>query len=233
MRVEALKCNYEKVLKEIKVACENVGRSPDEITIVAVTKNVDVNTMMLAHSVGMKHFGENRAQELRDKYPELEDLDVTWHFIGRIQTNKVKYFVPICEYVHSLWRIEEAKEIQKRADKLGKNIKIFVEVNITGESTKAGLNEVELKGFLKELRVYDRLEIIGLMTMAPYVENPEEVRWVFRRLKEKLNELKNLNGGNIKLEHLSMGMSNDYRIAVEEGATFVRIGTAIFRGGEK
>ena len=92
---------------------------------------------------------------------------------------------------------------------------------------------MELKGFLKELRVYDRLEIIGLMTMAPYVENPEEVRWVFRRLREKLNELKNLNGGNIKLEHLSMGMSNDYRIAVEEGATFVRIGTAIFRGGEK
>ncbi len=220
-----MKERLESVLKRIESAAKRAGRDPNEITLVAVSKNFPADAVKEAHSLGLRNFGENRAQELKGKYEELRDLDITWHFIGRIQTNKVKYFVPIADYVHSVWRKEELDEIEKRASKIDKTMKIFIEMNISGEESKAGIKEDEIRDFLKIANGYDHVEVIGLMTMAPFVENPEDIRWVFRRLREIRDEM---SKDFPSLKDLSMGMSNDFEVAVEEGATFVRIGTAIF-----
>lgn len=215
----------ERVLRRIEGVAKRSGRDPNDITLVAVSKNFPADAVKEAYSLGIRNFGENRAQELREKYEELKDLNITWHFIGRIQTNKVKYFVQIAEYVHSVWRKEELDEIEKRASKIGKVMKIFVEMNISGEESKAGIRESEISDFLKLVNNYKHIKIIGLMTMAPLVEDPEEIRWVFRRLRKIRDEM---SKEFPSLKELSMGMSNDFEVAIEEGATFVRIGTAIF-----
>ena len=220
-----LKERIERVLERIEKACERSGRSPREVRLVAVTKTFPAEIVREAFELGLKEFGENRAQELREKYEKLKDLDITWHFIGRIQTNKVKYFVPIADYVHSVWREVEIDEIEKRAAKLGKKMKVFIEVNVSGEETKAGVRSEELREIVKYASSKDHIEVIGLMTMAPFVENPEEVRWVFRRLRELRDEI---SEEFPSVKELSMGMSNDFEVAIEEGATFVRIGSAIF-----
>lgn len=227
---EGLERRYREVKKRIARAAERAGRSASEITLVAVTKNVPAEVIRQAAGLGMSHFGENRAQELRDKYRQLGDLDVAWHFIGRIQTNKVRYFVPICRYVHSVWRLEEIEEIQKRADRLDKSIYAFVEVNVSGEESKAGLRPQEVRDFLSGLTAYDRVRFIGLMTMAPFTDDEELVRSVFRRLRELRDHLSQYDTSNVEIRELSMGMSSDFEIAVEEGATYLRIGSAIFKG---
>ena len=220
-----LKERIERVLERIERACERAGRSPSEIRLVAVTKTFPAEIVREAFELGLREFGENRAQELREKYEKLKDLDITWHFIGRIQTNKVKYFVPIADYVHSVWREVEIDEIEKRAAKIGKKMKVFIEVNVSGEETKAGVDPKDLKRIVEYASSKDHIEVIGLMTMAPFVENPEEVRWVFRKLRELRDEISREFPG---VKELSMGMSNDFEVAIEEGATFVRIGSAIF-----
>ncbi len=215
----------ERVLRRIEDAAKRSGRDPKDITLVAVSKNFPAEVVKEAYSLGLRNFGENRAQELKEKFEELKDLSITWHFIGRIQTNKVKYFVPIAEYVHSVWRKEELDEIEKRASKIDKIMKIFIEMNISGEESKAGIREDEISSFLKLAKGYKHIEVIGLMTMAPFVKDPEEVRWVFKKLREIRDEM---SKDFPSLKELSMGMSNDFEVAIEEGATFVRIGTAIF-----
>ncbi len=215
----------ESVLKRIESAAKRARRDPGEITLVAVSKNFPADAVKEAYSLGLRNFGENRAQELKGKYEELRDLDITWHFIGRIQTNKVKYFVPIADYVHSVWRKEELDEIEKRASKINKVMRVFIEMNISGEESKAGIREDEVHEFLELASGYEHIKVIGLMTMAPFVEDPEEVRWVFRRLREIKDDM---SKDFPHLRELSMGMSNDFEVAIEEGATFVRIGTAIF-----
>ena len=220
-----LKNRLNEVLLRIKRSAERAGRDPAEIRLVAVGKGHPAESIREAYELGLRDFGENRAQELKEKYEVLRDLDITWHFIGRIQTNKVKYFVPIVDYVHSVWRERELVEIDKRSKALGKIVKVFVEVNVSGESTKAGVRPEDLEDFLKVATGFENIEIVGLMTMAPYVENPEDVRWVFRELREMRDGLRK---SFPSLVELSMGMSNDFEIAVQEGATFLRIGTAIF-----
>ncbi len=220
-----MKDRLERVLKRIESAARKVGRDPKEITLVAVSKTFPASAVREGFSLGLRNFGENRAQELREKAQHLQDLDITWHFIGRIQTNKVKYFLPIVEYVHSVWREEELQEIEKRASKIKKTLKVFIEMNISGEESKAGIRENEIRIFLEKALQYEHIEVVGLMTMAPLVGNPEDVRWVFRRLREIRDKL---SKEYPSLKELSMGMSNDFEVAVEEGATFVRIGTAIF-----
>ncbi len=220
---------YETVRTRIARVAERAGRSPGEITLVAVTKNVPAELIRQAAGLGMKHFGENRAQELREKYQHLTHLRVTWHFIGRIQTNKVKYFVPICQYVHSVWRVNEVMEIQKRAERLDKTIYVFVEVNTSGEESKAGLQPDQVKAFLSQVLPYDRLRFIGLMTMAPLTREKSVIRASFRTLRELRDHLEQYNKGNVEIRELSMGMSNDFEIAIEEGATYLRIGSAIFK----
>ncbi|AAD36796.1 alanine racemase [Thermotoga maritima MSB8] len=227
-----LKENLERVLNRMKNAALRANRDPSEVRLVVASKYASVQQMEELVFLGIREFGENRAQDLVKKSEYFKGKPIIWHFIGRIQTNKVKYIVPRCELIHSVWREEELKEIEKRAEKLGKIQKILLEVNVFKEETKAGLLVEEVEGFLKLCQEFPHVEVLGFMTMAPYVGDPEEVRWGFRTLRELRDELASRFNGNVKLKELSMGMSNDFEVAIEEGATMVRIGSAIFEGGK-
>jgi len=221
---EELRKNYDTVLNNIRIHAEKVGRNCDEIKLVAVTKTQPVEVLNLALKVGIKVFGENYAQELRDKAKVLQATDIEWHFIGRIQTNKVKYIVPVAKLIHSVYRLEELEEIDKVAKKLNKTQHVLLEVNVSGEETKAGLQPEQVRNFLIQATKYPNVKIVGLMTMAPYIE-PEITRPYFKKLKALRDELR---GYFPDIIELSMGMTNDYTVAVEEGSTIVRIGTALF-----
>ncbi|MDK2786558.1 MAG: dependent protein [Thermotoga sp.] len=227
-----LKENLEKVMERIENAALRSGRDPSEVKLVVASKYANVQEMEELFLLGIREFGENRAQDLIKKSEYFKGKPIIWHFIGRIQTNKVKYIVPRCELIHSVWRVEELEEIEKRATKINKIQKILIEVNIFGEESKAGLSVESVEEFLKTCQKFDHVEVLGFMTMAPYVEDPEEVRWGFRELRKLRDELSQRFSGNIKLKELSMGMSNDFEVAIEEGATMVRIGSAIFEGGK-
>ncbi|AIY86637.1 MULTISPECIES: YggS family pyridoxal phosphate-dependent enzyme [unclassified Thermotoga] len=227
-----LKENLERVLNRMKNAALRANRDPSEVRLVVASKYASVQQMEELVFLGIREFGENRAQDLVKKSEYFKGKPIIWHFIGRIQTNKAKYIVPRCELIHSVWREEELKEIEKRAEKLGKIQKILLEVNVFKEETKAGLLVEEVEGFLKLCQEFPHVEVLGFMTMAPYVGDPEEVRWGFRTLRELRDELASRFSGNVKLKELSMGMSNDFEVAIEEGATMVRIGSAIFEGGK-
>jgi len=227
-----LKENLEKVMERIENAALRSGRDPSEVKLVVASKYANVQEMEELFLLGVRDFGENRAQDLIRKSEHFKGKPITWHFIGRIQTNKVKYIVPRCELIHSVWRVEELEEIEKRATKINKIQKILIEVNVFGEESKAGLSVESVEEFLKTCQKFDHVEVLGFMTMAPYVEDPEEVRWGFRELRKLRDELSQRFSGNIKLKELSMGMSNDFEVAIEEGATMVRIGSAIFEGGK-
>lgn len=219
--------NLNRTQNQILQTAERAGRSPETITLVAVTKKRSVDEIKTLVSLGVNHIGENKVQELVQKYEEIGDA-VTWHMIGHLQRNKVKYIVDKVTYIHSLDSLELAREIERRAGKINRKIKCLLEVNISGEESKYGLAPHEVKSLLTELEAFQYVEIVGLMTMAPYTENPEEIRFVFHGLRELAQEIKALNFSNIKMDHLSMGMSNDYPIAIEEGATMVRIGSRLF-----
>ncbi|WP_372589403.1 YggS family pyridoxal phosphate-dependent enzyme [Fervidobacterium pennivorans subsp. shakshaketiis] len=221
---EELRKNYDTVLNNIRIHAEKVGRNCDEIKLVAVTKTQPVEVLNLALKVGIKVFGENYAQELRDKAKVLQATDIEWHFIGRIQTNKVKYIVPVAKLIHSVYRLEELEEIDKVAKKLNKTQHVLLEVNVSGEETKAGLQPEQVRNFLIQATKYPNVKIVGLMTMAPYIE-PEMTRVYFKKLRALRDELR---GYFPDIIELSMGMTNDYTVAVEEGSTIVRIGTALF-----
>ena len=215
--------NFQNVLEKIRFHAEKVGREPDESKVVAVTKNHPIEVVRAAYEIGMRVFGENYAQELRDKAKNMPE-DIQWHFIGRIQTNKLKYVVPVAEYIHSVYRIEEMEEIEKLAVRFGKIQKVLIEVNVSNEETKGGLRPEEIRQFIKECSSYKNVNVVGLMTMAPFIE-PEDTRPYFRKLFELREELRN---DYPEIKELSMGMTNDFTVAVEEGSTMVRIGTAIF-----
>jgi len=221
---EQIRQNYSNIIENIKISAQKVGRSSEDIRIVAVTKTHPVDAIRAAIQAGLSVFGENYAQELREKAELLKGENIEWHFIGRIQTNKLKYIVPVATLIHSVYRIEEVREIDKIAKKLLKIQDILIEVNVSGEGTKGGLKPEEVFDFLNNIRHYENIRVKGLMTMAPYVD-PEETRPYFKKLRELRNELlKEFSD----ISELSMGMTNDYWIAVEEGATILRIGTAIF-----
>ncbi len=216
--------NYRKVVERINKARERSGFKK-EVTMIAVTKNVTTDLVKEAASIGIKHFGENRVQEA---LPKLEDLPqgLSWHFIGHLQSNKVKYVLPRFHMIHSLDRLSLAKELNKRALKDGRVVDALVQVNIAEEESKFGLSTEETEDFIKKVAdSFPGININGLMTIAPYVENVEEVRPVFRQLKELYDHI-TING--VVLQELSMGMTNDFEVAIEEGATMVRIGTALF-----
>ncbi|WPD19882.1 YggS family pyridoxal phosphate-dependent enzyme [Thermaerobacter composti] len=217
------------VRERIAAAAARAGRDPGAVTLVAVSKSVPVAAMREAYAAGIRHFGENRAQEARDKFPAFGD-DVHWHFVGRLQTNKVKYIVRHCHLLHSLDRVALAQEVDRRASRCGRVLPCLVEVNVAGEATKAGLPPEKVIPFLQQVAGRPGLRVVGLMTVAPRADNPEEVRPVFRRLRQLLEEAaercRDLPG--IEMRHLSMGMTDDFEVAVEEGATIVRIGRAIF-----
>jgi hypothetical protein len=217
--------NYHTLLNEIQQVTEKSGRDLNSIKLVAVSKNFPSDNIKTLYEEGHRDFGENKAQELREKYEDLKNLDIVWHFIGRIQTNKIKYIVPIAEYIHSVWRMKEIEEIQKKAEEINKTQKVLLEINISGEQSKAGLIPSEVEAFLQDATSFKNIKIIGLMTMAPYTEKVDVIRNVFRSLRELRD---NLNKKYPSIKELSMGMTNDYKIAIEEGATLLRIGTRIF-----
>lgn len=217
--------NLNIVKKNISNALNKTGRSLEGIKLVAVSKTKPVEMILEAYNLGLRDFGENKAQELKTKVAELPK-DINWHFIGHLQTNKVKEVVQVAELIHSVDSIKIAGEINKRARAIEKVQNILIEVNTSDEDTKFGLSSIEQ---VKEIALFcteaSNLNLCGLMTMAPFTDNKKILRNCFIKLREMKENL-NYNGFNLK--ELSMGMTNDYEIAIEEGATIVRIGTALF-----
>ncbi|HLU21980.1 MAG TPA: YggS family pyridoxal phosphate-dependent enzyme [Bacillaceae bacterium] len=214
---------YELIKTSIEDACRNVNRNPEEVTVIAVTKYVSIDRAKEAVEAGIIHLGENRDEGLTTKWNSLGDGPV-WHFIGTLQSRKVKNIIDKVSYIHSLDRLSLAKEINKRAKA---PIKCFVQVNVSGESSKHGIEPEDVIEFIKDLKNYPNIQVIGLMTMAPHIDNETILRDCFRRLKSIQTEVANMKLDYAPCTELSMGMSNDYQIAIEEGATFVRIGTAL------
>lgn len=217
--------NLQSLRDKIKDKCTACNRDSEDIKLIAVSKFFGIDAINEAHSLGINDFGENKAQELRDKYELLRDK-VTWHFIGTLQRNKAKYAVKAAEYIHSVDSVQLAEEINKQAQKLDKVQNILIEVKTSGEETKSGIagegKILELAGFCM---AQESLKLIGLMTMAPFTDDEKKIRQSFielRKLKDKLN-----NQG-FDLKELSMGMTDDFEIAIEEGSTMLRIGSAIF-----
>ncbi|MGE6631316.1 YggS family pyridoxal phosphate-dependent enzyme [Bacillus sp. NPDC077027] len=216
--------NLSQINEQINEACERAGRNPEDVHVVAVTKYVSIERALEAKDAGVLHFGENRDQGLLEKKAAITGGHITWHFIGSLQTRKVKSVIHTIDYLHSLDRISLAEEIEKRADR---PVRCFVQVNTSLEESKHGMMSEEVIPFIKQLADFQQIEIAGLMTMAPYTDDQDLVRKCFRMLKELRTEVKQLNQENAPCQHLSMGMSNDFKIAIEEGATFVRIGSSL------
>ena len=218
--------NLAQIREKIALSCEKSSRNADKVKLIAVTKYFGTDIIEEAISAGLTDFGENKAQELNLKYQKLGDK-VTWHFIGTLQKNKVKYAVKAAEFIHSVDSIELADEIDARAGKLSKVQKILLEVNTSSEDSKSGLiTEDDVFRLAEHCNKKNNLELVGLMTMAPFTDDEQVIRNSFsslRSLKEKL-----IKNGFTKITELSMGMTNDYELAVDEGATMLRIGSAIF-----
>jgi len=223
----SIKENLEKVRGRIQARSDSLGRDTREISIIAVTKTVDVNRIEQAIAEGVDIIGESRVQEAKEKYQKIGDK-VSWHLVGHLQRNKAKDAVRIFDLIHSVDTTELAKEIDKQARKIGKIQKILVEVNVSGEESKYGLRPEEVFTFLKEISVLPSIRVEGLMTMAPLCDNPENCRPYFRKLKELSEKIDAEKIENVKMVNLSMGMSNDFEVAIEEGSNMVRIGRAIF-----
>lgn len=209
--------NLSRIKKQIEASAAKSGRGAKDLTLVAITKNTPDEKVAELISLGQHHFGENKVQELERKAEHFNDLH--WHLVGHLQTNKVNTAVKYAEYIHSVDSEKIAKKIDEVAGKSGKKQKIFVEVNVSGEESKYGISENELPELINQINKMKNIELLGLMTMAPLVEE-QACRPCFRKLRQL--------AGKFGLKGLSMGMSNDYGVAVEEGATFVRIGTALF-----
>ena len=220
--------NYLEICQSIADAAKQAGRRAEDITLVAVSKFVDEERIRLAHEAGANVFGESRAQELGEKMPMFEEFGADVHFIGQLQTNKVKYIIDKVSMVHSVDSVRLAEAIEKEAAKKDICMPVLIEVNVAGEESKFGLSVEEVLPFLEEISSYEHLQVKGLMTIAPFVANPEENREVFQKLKKLSVDIAAKNINNVRMAILSMGMTGDYEVAVEEGATLVRVGTGIF-----
>ena len=214
---------YEIIKQQINEACLRVNRNPEEIRVIAVTKYVSTERANEALQAGIINLGENRDEGLLRKWEELKDKPL-WHYIGSLQTRKVKNIVNIVGYIHSLDRISLAEEINKRAEH---KVKCLVQVNVSGEESKHGLRAEEVLTFIESLRNFEHISVEGLMTMAPLTDNESQIRECFHKLRELRKQVQALNLDYAPCTELSMGMSNDFEIAIEEGATMVRIGTAL------
>jgi len=225
--VKTIKNNLETINEKIKKAALKVNKNPQEIKLVAVTKTATIEQIKEAIIAGVKIIGENKVQEAKEKY-QILTADIEWHLVGHLQTNKVKYAIEIFDCIHSVDSIKLAEEIDKRSLQFGKTTNVLVEVNISGEETKYGIKPEEVEPFLKEISEFSRIRVRGLMTIAPIAEDKEEVRPYFRKLRELSKEIKRKNIKNVKMDYLSMGMTEDFEAAIEEGANMVRIGRGIF-----
>lgn len=223
----ALQENLARVQENIKKACLKVGRSPYEVTLIAVSKTKPVSMLETVYQAGMREFGENKVQELVDKYEALPK-DIHWHMIGHLQRNKVKYVVDKACLIHSVDSLRLAEEISRIARQKQVEAQILVEVNIAGEESKFGMTSQEAVSLVSQIAALPGIHVQGLMTIAPFVEDPEENRMYFRKMKELSVDISSKNIDNVCMDILSMGMTGDYMVAIEEGATMVRVGTGIF-----
>ena len=222
-----LKENLQEVEERIAAACMRAGRRREDVTLIAVSKTKPVDMLREAYDLGIRVFGENKVQELTEKYDRLPE-DIRWHMIGHLQTNKVKYIVGKTELIHSVDSLKLAEMIEKESQKHGCVTDILVEVNVAEEESKFGLRMEEVIPFIEKIVQYPHINVRGLMTIAPFVENPEENRTIFADLHKLYVDIKEKNIDNGTVSILSMGMTNDYEVAIEEGATMVRVGTGIF-----
>ena len=223
-----LKENYEQVRRNIDKACERAGRSPEDVTLIAVSKTKPLSDIEeLLADTNAVDFGENKVQELVDKY-ESVSRPVNWHMIGHLQTNKVKYIVDKVCMIHSVDSLNLANTIEKEAKKHNVTVSILIEVNVAQEETKFGLACDEVLPLIMEIKNMPHIKVKGLMTIAPFVDDPEDNRVYFRKLRDLSLDIQSKSIDNIDMSVLSMGMTNDYEVAVEEGATLVRVGTGIF-----
>ena len=219
--------NYDMVCKNMKKACENAGRPASETTLIAVSKTYPAEAISTLYEHGCRDFGENKVQELLEKYETLPK-DIRWHMIGHLQRNKVKYIVDKVYLIHSVDSLRLAEEISKEALKKNVTVNILIEVNVAQEESNFGLKTEETEALVEQISALPGICVKGLMTIAPYVENAEENRQYFRNLKQLSVDIMHKNIDNVTMDFLSMGMSGDYMVATEEGATYIRVGTSIF-----
>jgi hypothetical protein len=220
--------NIEEVKDKIKNALKKSNKTLNDITIIAVSKNVDIDKIIEAYNCGLRNFGENRVQELLEKYEKINKDDMIWHMIGHLQRNKVKYIYDKVKLIQSVDSVRLAKRIDKYCRNNDVSMDILLEVNVAEDDSKFGFKVQELEDSIKRISQFKTLNIKGFMTVAPYYDNPNDARPIFKELKENFDKYSNMGYENVSMEYLSMGMSNDYHIAVEEGANIVRIGTDIF-----
>lgn len=218
-----LQQRIQQIEKNIQASCDKVGRNRSDIHVVAVTKGVSSKRTKEVMDAGFEHLGENRPDGLMAKIEEIPE-EVNWHFIGNLQSRRIRDIVDHVSHIHSLSRTSIAKEIQKRATH---PVDCFVQVNVSGEASKSGVSPEELKDFIESIRHYDKVRVIGLMTMAPDIKDEAEIRSNFIEMRKLRDYIQELKLAHAPCTELSMGMSNDYEIAIEEGATYVRIGTAL------
>lgn len=219
--------NIEHVRENIRAACEKSGRKAEDVTLIAVSKTKPVSMLQEAYECGCRDFGENKVQELVEKWEQMPK-DIRWHMIGHLQRNKVKYIVDKVFMIHSVDSLRLAQEIEKEAAKKEVNVNILVEVNVAGEESKFGATSEEAATLVEEIAKLPHISVRGLMTIAPYVEDSEENRRYFAKLKQIYVDIIHKNIDNVFMEELSMGMTGDYEVAITEGATYVRVGTGIF-----
>nr|WP_297703135.1 YggS family pyridoxal phosphate-dependent enzyme [uncultured Butyrivibrio sp.] len=222
-----IKENLEIVEENIQKACKKAGRDRSEVTLIAVSKTKPVSDIRQAMDCGITVFGENKVQEIRDKTAEIKE-PLSWHMIGHLQANKVKYLPGVACMIHSVDNDKLAAEIEKQAAKHDLVMDVLIEVNMAKEDTKFGITPEETIDFVKRISAYEHLNIRGLMTIAPYTDDPESNREYFKGLRLLKDEINSLNIPGVKMDTLSMGMTGDYMVAIEEGATLVRVGTGIF-----
>ncbi len=225
--MDSIRDNLQKVKDNIEKNVRKAGRDPESVTLIAVSKTHPASDVMKAYELGVRDFGENKVQELMDKYDKLPK-DIRWHMIGHLQKNKVKYLIGKVCLIHSVDSFELAKVIDKESAKNGLVTDILIEVNVSGEESKFGVAPGDLCNLLKEISLLPNVRVKGLMTVAPYVEDAEQNRQHFVALRQLAIDINSQNIDNIYIEMLSMGMSGDYEVAVQEGARFVRVGTGIF-----
>ena len=226
----SIKSNYEKILHRVD-SVKKIRNTPEDIVLIAVTKTIEAEGIIEAIDLGIKQIAENRVQEIQRKYPLIpREKNVKWHQIGSLQTNKVKYIIDKVELIHSLDRYDLAKEIDRQAKKISKIQKCLIQVKVSEEESKKGASKGELFELIKTIRAeFENIELCGLMGMASYFDDPEDSRKYFVELRQLFEEIKAMGIVSDQFVHLSMGMSNDYIVALEEGATMIRLGSALFR----
>ncbi len=222
-----LKENLAEVEDKIQKACERAGRKREEVTLIAVSKTKPVSMLQEAYDLGVRIYGENKVQEIVDKYDVLPD-DIHWHMIGHLQRNKIKYIVDKVDLIHSVDSVRLAEAINKEAEKKNVIVPVLIEVNVAEEESKFGFNTDDVMEFVESIKDLSNIRVMGLMTIAPFVADPEENRPIFAQLRQLSVDIDSKKYDNITMSILSMGMTNDYEVAIEEGATMVRVGTGIF-----